>query len=168
MHCHRYREHPQLLKLVAMVIGFTACSASDEEGGPYLEFVGGGFIFNYRLAEADYGFVAAVKRPIPAGTVLEAEFEDPGGGAPIIIRQRTGRGRVSYLFRTPPLRGIEAHHDYQVELRLVEPTTSKVIARYHNTYRSDADQDILPRTPPVAGPGYRRSPTAGTSRLDRR
>lgn len=147
-----------------MVIAAAACTGPEDEGGPYIEFMGGGFIFNYRLAEADYGFVAGVKRAIPAGTVLEAEFENPEGGASIVIRQGAKRGRTSYMFRTPPLQGIKANRDYRVELRLVNPVTSDVIARYTNTYRSDVDQDILPKTPPVIGPGYHQSSPQAASR----
>jgi hypothetical protein len=149
-------------------MGFAACSGPAGRDTPYIEFIGGGFIFNYRLAEADYGFVAGVKRPIPAGTVLEAEFENPGDGEPIIVRQTAKWGRTSYMFRTPPLQGIKANRDYHVELRLVNPGTSQVIARYTKTYGSDVDQDILPKTPPVIGPGYHRPSPQAASGSDQR
>ncbi len=146
-----------------MCIGFAACSGPEGGDGPYIEFIGGGFIFNYRLAEADYGFVAGVKRPIPAGTVLEAEFENPGDGAAIIVRQTAKWGRTAYMFRTPPLQGIKANRDYHVELRLVNPATSQVIARYTRAYRSDVGQDILPKSPPVVGPGYHQQSRRASS-----
>ncbi len=151
-----------------MCIGFTACSGPEGGDRPYIEFIGGGFIFNYRLAEADYGFVAGVKRPIPAGTVLEAEFENPADGESIIVRQTVKWGRTSYMFRTPPLQGIRANRDYHVELRLVNPAASQVIARYTRTYRADVDQDILPNTPPVTGPGYHPLSAHDASRSDQR
>ena len=34
-----------------------ACDGGEGEG-PYFEFAGGGFVFNYRYADATYGFVA--------------------------------------------------------------------------------------------------------------
>ncbi len=48
-----------LVALLASLFLLAACEekASDE---PYVEFVGGGFIFNYRLAEAYYGFLVRV------------------------------------------------------------------------------------------------------------
>ncbi len=160
----------QLLKIPVVVacIGFTACSAPEGGDRPYIEFIGGGFIFNYRLAEADYGFVVGVKRPIPIGTILEAEFENPAGGDAIIVRQIAKWGRTSFMFRTPPLQGIKVNRDYRVTLRLVNPATSGVIARYANTYRSDVGQDILPKTPPVVGPGYHRPALPATDGSSRR
>lgn len=142
--------------LLAAVLA--ACGADQDSDKPYLKFLGGGFIFNYRLAQADYGFVAGVKRPLPSGAILEAEFEDPGGGTPIIVRHSTKWGRTSYTFRTPPVRGVKAKRDYHVELRVVDPNSNQVIARYTKTYRSDVDQDILPETPTVVGPGHQPAP----------
>lgn len=149
-----------------LCMGVAACSGPEGENRPYIEFIGGGFIFNYRLAEADYGFVAGVKRPIPAGTILEAEFENPAGGESIIVRQTAKWRRTSFTFLTLPLQGIKANRDYHVELRLVNPATSQVIGRYTKTYRSDVDQDILPKTPPVVGPGYHQTFPRAASRSD--
>lgn len=158
---------PKILTFL-MCLGVTACSVPQDGDKPYVEFIGGGFIFNYRLAEADYGFVAAVKRPLPTGTVLEAEFENPEGDEAIIVRQPAKWGRTSYLFRTPPLQGIKANRDYRVELRLVNSATAEVIAHYTKTYRSDVDQDILPKTPPVVGPGYHQPSAHASSKRDQR
>jgi hypothetical protein len=158
---------PKILTFL-MCLGVAACSAPQDGDKPYVEFIGGGFIFNYRLAEADYGFVAAVKRPLPTDTVLEAEFENPEGDEPIIVQQTAKWGRTSYLFRTPPLQGIKANRDYRVELRLVNSATAEVIARYTKTYRSDVDQDILPKTPPVVGPGYHQPSAHASSKSDPR
>ena len=141
---------------IAVCIALAACIGAKDEDKPYIEFIGGGFIFNYRLAEAGYGFVAGVKRPIPSGTVLEAEFENPAGGDPMIVRQTARWGRTSYHFRTPPVQGVKASRDYHVELRLIDPASREVIAHYTKTYRSDVDQDILPDAPLVVGPGYQQ------------
>lgn len=146
------------LATLALTVLLAACRADQNNDKPYLQFLGGGFIFNYRLAEADYGFVAGVKRPLPSGAILEAEFENPGGGTPIIVRQTTKWGRTSYTFRTPPVRGVKANRDYRVELRVLDPDSNQVIARYTRTYRSDVDQDILPETPTVVGPGHQPVP----------
>ena len=55
-----------VLLLFALTLG--ACDGGGEEG-PYFAFAGGGFVFNYRYAEATYGFVARVLRKPPAGGV---------------------------------------------------------------------------------------------------
>ena len=131
-----------------------------EEGKekPYVEFAGGGFVFNYNIAEAYYGFVARALRRIPEGMILEAEFENPGGGDPLVVRQTAIAGRAEYTFRTPGVHGVEADRKYQVELRLLEPGTGKLLASYRKAFRSTADQAILPKVPTTIGPGYQLNP----------
>ena len=145
----------------ALLVSVGACSGSERDERPYLEFIGGGFIFNYRLAQADYGFVAKPLRRLPEGAILEASFENPGGGAPIVIRQKAKWGRSQYVFRTPPVQGVEAQRDYKVELRLLDAEDKHVIASYRRTFRSDVDSSILPERPPVVGPGYHPAPSGG-------
>ena len=53
---------------------------AEDPDKPFLEFAGGGFIYNYRLATADYGFVVRVVKKLPTDTIIEAELEDPAGG----------------------------------------------------------------------------------------
>ncbi|MFQ6024514.1 MAG: hypothetical protein ACE5NW_17510 [Acidiferrobacterales bacterium] len=142
----------KMLTLMAVVL-LVACPEGDSDK-PYLEFVGGGFIFNYRLAEADYGFVAKVARRIPRGTIIEAVFENPSGEEPFVIRQTAKWGQLQYTFRTPPVRGVKAHRDYHVKLRLLDPDDQHVIATYTKTFRSNVDQSILPEHPTVIGPGH--------------
>ncbi len=137
----------------------TGCTSGDDDG-PFLEFAGGGFIYNYRLATADYGFVIRILRKVPPGTVIEAEFENPGGGPPIVIRQIARATRLSYKFETPPVTGIKAGRDYHVEVRLIDPGNDEVFARYSKSFHADVDQDILPEKPPVIGPGYQPNPEA--------
>ena len=142
------------LGCAALAAALVACDAGE---GPYLAFAGGGFIFNYRLASAEYGFVARVMRPLPAGSLLEAEFEDPAGGAPISVREASRPGRRSYHFQTPPVTGIEAGRDYRVVLRLLDADGTE-LARYSRTFHADVSQDVLPESPPVVGPGYQPAP----------
>ncbi len=146
------------IRALAMILCalLAACSDDEAEDDPYLEFAGGGFVFNYRLATAEYGFIARVTREITPGTIIEAEFENPSGGAPFVIRQSAVEGVPSYVFRTPPVQGVEAMRDYLVELRLLESGSGQVIAEYSRTFRSDIGQDVLPKSPTVVGPGYQQ------------
>lgn len=142
--------------LVALTATLSGCA--DDPDRPYLEFAGGGFIYNYRLATADYGFVVRRVKKIPDGSIIEAELEDPAGGPPIILRQTTEWTRLSYKFETPPVKGIEAGRDYRVEVRLIDPGSRAVFARYSKSFHADVDQSILPDRPPVVGPGYQPNP----------
>lgn len=143
------------IRAASALLALAACS--DAPDAPWLEFAGGGFILNYRLAEADYGFVARVLRPLPSGAMLEAEFEDPAGGAPIRLREAVRPGRLQYVFRTPPVRGVVAGRGYAVTLRLVG-ADGTAIASYSREFSSDVDQSVLPESAPVVGPGYQRAP----------
>ncbi|MDJ0949866.1 MAG: hypothetical protein QNJ94_13190 [Alphaproteobacteria bacterium] len=149
-------------KAMFVAIVALAIAACDEarDDTPYLEFVGGGFIFNYNVAEAYYGFVARARREIPPGTVLEAEFENPDGGSPFLVRQTARAGQIDYTFRSPSLQGVKAEVDYRVELRLVNPASREVMARYARAFQSSADQDILPKQPLVIGPSYEANPNS--------
>jgi len=146
----------------AAILWFCAVllAACGEEGPdkPYVEFAGGGFVFNYNIAEAYYGFVARALRRIPEGTVLEAEFENPDGGDPLVVRHTAIAGRAEYVFRTPGVQGVEADRAYQVELRILESGTGKLLASYRKAFRSTADQAILPKVPTTIGPGYQLNP----------
>lgn len=146
--------------LLSAAITVLLLGCAEDPDKPYLEFAGGGFIYNYRLATADYGFVVRRVKKIPTGTIIEAEFEDPAGGQPIVIRQTASSTRLSYKFETPPVKGIKAGRDYRVEVRLIDPGKKEVFARYSKTFLADVDQDILPETPPVVGPGYQANPEA--------
>ena len=70
---------------VLLMAGMLLAGCGDDPDTPYLEFTGGGFIFNYRIGEAFYGFVVKPRREIPENTEIVAEFEDPAGGDPIIV-----------------------------------------------------------------------------------
>jgi hypothetical protein len=128
-----------------------ACAKGD---GPYLEFLGGGFVMNYRLAEAEYGFVVKRLRRIPDGTIVEARLEDPAGGAPFVLRETASWDRLEYVFRSPAVRGVRAGRDYRVEVRLIDPADGRVLATYARSFRSEVDQSVLPERPPVVGPGH--------------
>ena len=151
------RMAKHLVPAIIFVATLGGCNSGESEDKPYLVFAGGGFVFNYRLATADYGFVARVMRTIPAGSIIEAEFENPAGGDPIVLKQSTTAGRSSYVFRTPALQGVRANRDYQVVLRLLDPEHEE-FASYRKGFRSSVDQSVLPETPPVVGPGYQRAP----------
>ena len=128
---------------------------------PYVEFAGGGFIFNYNVAAAYYGFVARVVRRVPPGTVLEAEFEDPAGGPPLVVRAVAGVYARQFRFESPPVEGVVAGRDYHVELRLIDPADGRLIAAYSRTFRSELDQDMLPSAPTTIAPTYRPNPDSG-------
>lgn len=152
----------RLAATIFLSIVVSTLSACDEPSGdaPYFEIVGGGFIFNIRLADAYYGFVLRLKRDLPAGAILEASFEDPAGGPAIVVRQIHRTHLRGYKFETPPLHGIKADTDYKVIIRALAPAGDKVIASLSKTFRTYTDQSSLPKQPLSVGPGYQPNPRA--------
>lgn len=147
---------------LAVLLGTLSAMREPEDTSlPYIEFAGGGFIFNYNVAAAYYGFVARVVRRVPPGTILEAEFEDPAGGPPIVVRAVAGVYAKQFRFESPPLEGVKANRDYRVELRLIDPGDGTLMAAYSRTFRSDLDQDVLPTVPTTLAPTYRPNPASG-------
>ena len=133
-------------------------AAGCEEAPPSVEIAGGGFIFNYRLAEAFYGCVVKVDGDVPDGAVLVASFEDPAGGAPILVRKAVEDSRPRYKFETPPVSGVEAERPYRVTLQLVGPNDGRVLAEAQRTFSSNIAQSTLPPRPLTVGPGYHAPP----------
>lgn len=139
-----------LLSLFACLIG-AACVDQSQ----YLELAGGGFVFNYRNATATYGVILLPRRDPPAGAVIEASFENPAGGDPIVLsRPARGGGRIT--FQTPPLSGVEKDRPYRVVV-VLKSAVGEELLRLEKDYTSDLDQSVLPERPLAIGPGYQQN-----------
>ncbi|MFO1123385.1 MAG: hypothetical protein U1F47_13860 [Hyphomicrobiales bacterium] len=123
----------------------------DDVAGPYLDYAGGGFIFNYRTANHYYGLVVRQKRPLPEGSTLEVHFEVPGGEE--VQRERVTGERLQYKFQTGDLSGIQPGHPYKAVVLLLD-VNGKEIARLEHSFSTAVDQSKLPDKPLVKGPGY--------------
>ena len=128
---------------------------------PYLQVLGGGFIFNYRVSEIYYGFTADVVRPLPTGSIIEATFEDPASGGELVIRQRVGTQTERYSLRSPPVRGIVKGRAYAVAIRVLDREQRRLLWQHELTFRSQLDDRVMPDGPLTIGPGYHRHPRAG-------
>ncbi len=137
------------------LLALAACS----DDSPYVVVSGGGIVFNYRIAEATAGIVAEVARALPEGGLVEASFEDPAGGPPIVETKPVTEDRRRFSFVTPPLTGIKADTDYKVVVRVLDADGTEV-QRIETKLHSDLDQSILPDAPLTVGPGYARNPNA--------
>jgi hypothetical protein len=143
----------RLILVSAFGLGLAGC---EDAGNPPLALAGGGFIFNYRIAEVFYGVSLKPQRRIAAGAVLEGEFEDPAGGPNLIVRETLGQPKLVYALQTPPLKGVQAGKPYRVQVRLIEG--GKITGRLERTFTSDLNQDMIPDAPLTIGPGYTPNP----------
>src|SRR3954454_23317471 len=148
------------LKLVALAFAITLSACGEDASSPYLDFAGGGFIFNYRNAEAFYGFVAKPLRRLPEGGVIEARFDIPGSAEPYVATEKVVPGQMQYSLKTPFLTGIEKGREYKAVMRLLD-SSGKELARYEHTFHTDVDQSTMPSKPLVVGPGYQTNPDLG-------
>lgn len=139
---------------IAALLTLSACS---DEKSPYIEVQGGGFIFNYRIAEATMGLVAVPLKEIPTGAVIEASFQNPAGGEPLLVSDSVTPAKTKFSFTTPPLKGIEADKPYKVTVRLLD-AEGKELQKIEKDFRSKLDQSILPEKPLVVGPVYTPNP----------
>ncbi len=133
------------------LLSATACVDQSQ----YLEIAGGGFIFNYRNATAMYGVILMPRRDPPPGAVIEASFENPAGGDPIVL-SRAARGGGRIVLQTPPLSGIEKDRPYHVVV-LLKSAVGEELLRMEKNFVSEVDQSILPDKPLAIGPGYQRN-----------
>ena len=138
-------------------LALVSLSACSEESGDYVKVGGGGFIFNYRIAEATAGVVAGPQRTLPDGGKLEATFDNPAGGPPIVVAKAVTPDRKRYSFTTPPLEGVVADKPYHVTVRVLDPE-GKALQTVDYEIKSDVDQSVLPKKPLTVGPAYDINP----------
>ncbi|UIJ71021.1 hypothetical protein [Aurantimonas sp. HBX-1] len=150
------------LGLLAILVAIGLAVREPVADKPYLKIAGAGFIFNYRVAEVFYGFTAEVQKPVRNMSLLEAEFEDPGGGPPIRVSERLNPRTKRYSLRTPPIRGVEKDRPYRVTVRLIQNGDNAVLFQDEFTVTSQMADAVVPEQPLTVGPGYARNPALET------
>ena len=156
----RRMEAVALGALAVAVVAFIAgwMTRDDPAEKPYLEIVGGGFIFNYRVADVFYGFTAQVMKPVPVGSIIVAEFEDPAGGPPLVVEKRVNARTARYGLRSPTVHGVQADQPYKVSVRLYDWQRKELLWQGEHAYSSRISDAIVPDKPLTIGPGYHRNP----------
>jgi len=159
------REDRSFEKIVAAMIGLVLVltaigwvTREDPADKPYLGIAGGGFIFNYREARVFYGFTADVLKPLSVGTLMIADFEDPGGGPPLTVETRLHARSTRYGVHSPNVRGVRAGQPYQVSIRLYDHTRTRLIWSAQKSFISQVDDSVVPEKPLTIGPGYFPNP----------
>jgi hypothetical protein len=127
------------------------------ENADYLRITGGGFIYNYRIADMRGGITVAVRKPFPANTQLLAEFENPAGGG-LRFSKDIVPGKRGYVFDTGSLSGVEADREYQVVLRLMDMQNGEELERQEKRLKSGVAPRTMPDRPLTIGPGYHPNP----------
>lgn len=152
---HRIRALSGLVLGVAL-LATGACRDTGGEG-EYFEITGKLFIFNYRVATATYLLTLGPLQPMREGETAVATFEDPAGGAPIVVRQKIWPKLEKTAIESPPLRCVVKDRPYAVSVR-IEAADGTLLQTIETTMTSSEDQGILPDRPLVVGPVYTPNP----------
>jgi len=110
-----------------------------------LVFAGGGFLYNYRIAETRYGLAMRVVHPVPIGTRLEVTFENPAGGEPFIVTRSLGSDTNLVGVESPALPDVSTGRDYAVVLRLRDRDTNAVLETHERQFRTNVDPAVMPK-----------------------
>lgn len=137
-------------------LALLAACQRDSEDGP-TEISGKLFVFNYRVATATYMITLQRKAPLPENGVVEAEYENPRGGAPLTTRSKIFPFWEKIVLESPPLHCVVKDRRYAVKIRILD-SDSKLLQSLETTVVSNLDQSILPAKPLVIGPIYTRNP----------
>ena len=132
-------------------------SACQREAENLVQVTGHLFVFNYRVASATYMLTLKKTGPIPDGSVINAEFENPQGGDPLVLNQKIYPIGDKIALQSENLHCVRKDRPYSVSLRLVDKD-GKVLQELKTQFRSDLDQTVLPSKPLVLGAGYEKNP----------
>ncbi len=113
------------VKLLAAMAALAVLAACNNDSGSYIEVVGGGFIFNYRLADVTAGLVVVPDRALPDGSSVEVSFENPAGGAPIVIKKDSSNRKTQMDFTTPDLTNVVARQGLRRQHPAAGPRTAR-------------------------------------------
>ncbi|WP_407720880.1 hypothetical protein [Neorhizobium petrolearium] len=134
----------------------TACQREADE--PLAELSGRVFIFNYRVAAANYVVTLRKTAPFPENSYAEAEFENPQGGAALVVRQKLFPAMEKIVLESPDLKCVRKDKPYSVKIRLVG-ADDRPLQTIETSITSNMDQTaMMPGKPLVVGPIYTPNP----------
>jgi hypothetical protein len=143
------------LILLPLLLSLAACQR--ETGPDPLKLTGKMFIFNYRLAYATYMVTLDRTEPVPEGSVVQAEFENPAGGAPLALERKLFANLTRVALESPDISCVKQGVPYTVAIRVVGPDGT-VLQSLETQVTSNVDQSVLPAKALVVGPGYDKNP----------
>ncbi|MBB3310896.1 hypothetical protein FHT78_002640 [Rhizobium sp. BK196] len=140
--------------LAAAALLLAACQRQAES---MLEVTGHLFVFNYRNASATYLLTMKKTAPIPDGSAIVAEFENPQGGAPLVLNQKVFPMDDKISVQSENLHCVVKDRPYSVTVKLVDKD-GKILQELKAQFKSNLDQTVLPSKPLVVGALYEKNP----------
>lgn len=144
---------------IAFALAALAVAGCRESGGEgeYFELTGRLFVFNYRVATVRYLVTLKPLKPVGEGEVAVASFENPAGGAAIVVRQKIWPMGDKVTIESPPLECVVKDRPYKVSIRIEGPK-GETMQAFETTMASSQDQSMLPDRPLAVGPFYDPNP----------
>lgn len=144
--------------LVALLLAVGALAGCRDSGpGERFALSGRLFVFNYRVATVQYLVTLKPLQPMTDGEMAVAHFENPAGGAAIVVRQKVWPKLDKVTIQSPPLTCVEKDRPYKVSISIEGPQ-GDVLQTIETTMVSSQDQSMLPDAPLVIGPLYDPNP----------
>lgn len=153
-------RNPCLRSPAALLIAALALASCRDTGGEgeYFQLDGKLFIFNYRIATATYLVNIKPLGPVEEGWKAITSFEDPAGGAAIIVEKKIWPKLPKTIIESPPLRCVVKDRPYAVSIR-IESSDGTPMQTIETTMMSSENQaEVLPDQPLVVGPDYQANP----------
>ena len=141
----------------ALATMFLVGGCRDQRADDYVTLTGKVFIFNYRIAEANYVVTLGKSKPLAEGSVAVATFENPAGGEPLIVQQKIWPQAAKIVLESPPLTCVRKGRAYSITITIADGGGQE-LQRIETTLTSSLDQDVLPDKPLVVGPVYTPNP----------
>ena len=141
--------------IAAVALG--ACRDTGSSEGKLFEISGKIFVFNYRLARATYVVTLRPLQPMAEGQVAVASFQDPAGGAPLVIEQKVWPKLDKVTLESPALSCVIKNKPYAIAIS-IKGSDGAVLQKIDTTLMSTEDQSVLPDRPLVIGQLYTANP----------
>jgi hypothetical protein len=143
--------------LIALPLALLLAACQRETGPDPLKLTGKMFVFNYRLAYATYLVTLEQTEPLPEGSIVKAEFENPAGGTPLTLERKTFPNLTRVVLESPDITCVKKNQPYTVTIAVIGPDGDR-LQSLETQVTSSADQSILPAKALVVGPGYEKNP----------
>jgi len=137
-------------------VALGACRDSGGDGKLF-EVSGRVGVFNYRLARATYVVTLRPLQPMGEGQVAVASFQNPAGGAPLVVEQKVWPKLDKVSLESPALTCIVKDKPYAISIS-TKGSDGTELQKIDTTLISSEDQSILPDRPLVVDQLYTANP----------
>jgi hypothetical protein len=142
----------RILLAALLLVGCT-----DEARQSYMSLSGRLFIFNPRMGSATYVVTLAVNKTPPEGARVVATFENPAGGAALVVEQKIFPAQQRISLESENLTCIKKGRRYAFDV-VLQDVAGKELQKVTSSIESTLDQSIMPDAPLVEGPAYDPNP----------